>query len=120
MDVSSLVRELPGDQKQQSKRTSSILKLVDETIQSVRRISTELRPGILDDLGSSRCRRMGGGGIPGSHRDKCRLDLPEDDIAIDQERATAIFRIFQETLTNIARHADAMRSRHDSTEKTAS
>jgi len=35
------------------------------------------------------------------------LDLPQDDIAFDQERATAIFRIFQETLTNIARHADA-------------
>jgi two-component sensor histidine kinase len=37
----------------------------------------------------------------------CRLDLPEDDIVIDRERATALFRILQETLTNIARHANA-------------
>jgi two-component system, NarL family, sensor histidine kinase UhpB len=38
---------------------------------------------------------------------KCRLGLPKDDIVIDRERATAIFRIFQETLTNVARHAGA-------------
>jgi signal transduction histidine kinase len=38
---------------------------------------------------------------------KCRLDLPYGDIAIDPERTTAIFRIFQETLTNITRHAEA-------------
>jgi signal transduction histidine kinase len=35
------------------------------------------------------------------------LDLPEDDIVIDRERATALFRILQETLTNVARHANA-------------
>jgi signal transduction histidine kinase len=35
------------------------------------------------------------------------LDLPQDDVVIDQERATAVFRIFQETLTNVARHANA-------------
>ena len=38
---------------------------------------------------------------------KCSLDIPSEDIAVDQERATAIFRIFQETLTNVGRHAEA-------------
>jgi signal transduction histidine kinase len=38
---------------------------------------------------------------------RCRLDLPGNDIEIDQESATAMFRIFQETLTNVARHANA-------------
>jgi signal transduction histidine kinase len=38
---------------------------------------------------------------------KCRLDLPNSDIVIDQQRITAIFRIFQETLTNVTRHAEA-------------
>src|SRR5271157_3481090 len=51
IDLSSLVRELPAGEGQPAKRTASILQLVDESIQSVRRISTELRPGILDDLG---------------------------------------------------------------------
>ena len=37
----------------------------------------------------------------------CRLDLPEDEIVIDQERATALFRILQESFTNVARHANA-------------
>ena len=50
---------------------------------------------------------MGRGGIPESNRTKCRLDLPEDDIAIDRDHATALFRILQETLTNVARHANA-------------
>ena len=38
---------------------------------------------------------------------KCRLDLPDGNIVIDQERTTAIFRIFQETLTNVMRHSEA-------------
>jgi signal transduction histidine kinase len=38
---------------------------------------------------------------------RCQISLPEVDIALDPERATALFRIFQETLTNVARHADA-------------
>ena len=38
---------------------------------------------------------------------RCRIDLPDADIALDPQRATALFRIFQETLTNVARHAGA-------------
>jgi signal transduction histidine kinase len=38
---------------------------------------------------------------------KCQLDFPQDDVVIDRERATALFRILQETLTNVARHAHA-------------
>jgi signal transduction histidine kinase len=38
---------------------------------------------------------------------KCQLDLPQNDVVTDEERATALFRIFQETLTNVARHANA-------------
>jgi signal transduction histidine kinase len=37
----------------------------------------------------------------------CRVSLPDVDIAMDSEHATALFRIFQETLTNVARHANA-------------
>ena len=37
----------------------------------------------------------------------CRLDLPRDDIALDRELATSLFRILQETFTNVARHANA-------------
>jgi signal transduction histidine kinase len=107
IDVSALIRDLPADQKQQTKSTSSVLKLVDETIESVRRISTELRPGILDDLGLVAAVEWAGQEFQARTGTKCRLELPQNDIAVDQDRATAIFRIFQETLTNIARHAGA-------------
>ena len=107
LDVSSLVRELPAGQTKESNRVPSILKLVDGTIRTVRRIATELRPGMLDDLGLVATIEWAGEEFGARTGTKCRLELPQDDIVVDQERATAIFRIFQETLTNIARHADA-------------
>jgi len=107
IDLSSLVRELPAGEKQPAKRTASILQLVDESIQSVRRISTELRPGILDDLGLVAAIEWAGEEFESRTGTPCRLDLPPENIEVDAERATAIFRIFQETLTNVARHADA-------------
>jgi signal transduction histidine kinase len=107
LDVKSLVRELPENLGQTSARASSITKLVDETIQSVRRIATELRPGILDDLGLVATIEWAGEEFRIRTGMKCLLELPADDITVDAETSTAIFRIFQETLTNIARHADA-------------
>lgn len=104
IDLSSLSRELPADKKPASE---SILKLVDETIHSVRRISTELRPAILDAVGLVAAVEWAAGDFEGRTGTKCQLDLPQEDIAIDQERATALFRIFQETLTNVVRHAKA-------------
>jgi signal transduction histidine kinase len=104
IDLSSLFHDLPADKKQVSE---SILNLIDQTIQSVRRISTELRPGILDDLGLVAAVEWAGEEFETRTRTKCQLDLPQEDIFIDQERATALFRILQETLTNVARHANA-------------
>ena len=105
--LTSLVRGLPADQTHPLKKTSSILQLVDEMIQTVRRISTELRPGILDDLGLVAAVEWAGEEFEARTGTKCRFALPTDDFAVDPERATAVFRIFQETLTNVARHADA-------------
>jgi PAS domain S-box-containing protein len=107
IDLASLIRELAPDQQQQRKRTDSILELVDQTIHSVRRISTELRPGILDDLGLVAALEWAAEDFEARTGTRCRLTLPGGDIEIDQERATAMFRIFQETLTNVARHANA-------------
>jgi len=107
LESASLIRELPKDAKQQSTRAELIMKLADETIQTVRRISTELRPGILDDLGLMAAVEWAAEEFQSRTGTNCRLDLPEDDIVIDRERATALFRILQETLTNVARHANA-------------
>jgi PAS domain S-box-containing protein len=104
IDLSSLSHDLPAEKKQQS---ASILKLVDETIQAVRRISTELRPAILDAVGLVAAVEWAAGEFAARTGTKCQLNLPQGDVVIDEERATALFRIFQETLTNVARHANA-------------
>jgi PAS domain S-box-containing protein len=107
LESASLICELPRDAKQQSNRAELIMKLADETIQTVRRISTELRPGILDDLGLMAAVEWAAEEFQSRTGIDCRLDLPVDDIVIDRERATALFRILQETLTNVARHSHA-------------
>jgi signal transduction histidine kinase len=80
---------------------------VDQTIQPVRKISTELRPGILDTLGVVAAVDWAAEEFEIRTATRRHVDLPKDALEIDPERATAIFRILQETLANIARHADA-------------
>lgn len=106
IDLSSLVHDFPPE-AQETKRIESISKVVDQTIKSVRRISTELRPGILDDMGLIAAVEWAAEEFEARTGTRCRLELLENDNSIDPDRATAIFRILQETLTNVARHANA-------------
>jgi signal transduction histidine kinase len=107
IDVSSLIRGFPDKEIKELNRVPSILNSVDGAIQTVRRIATELRPGMLDDLGLVATIEWAGEEFGVRTGIKCILELPTDDLVVDQDTATAIFRIFQETLTNIARHANA-------------
>jgi signal transduction histidine kinase len=107
IDLAFVIGALRADQQEELERAESILTLVDQTILSVRRIATELRPGILDDLGLVAAVEWAAEEFEARTGTKCRLDLPDGDIALDPEPTTAIFRIFQETLTNITRHAAA-------------
>ena len=106
IDLSSLVHDFPPE-AQETKRIESISNVVDQTIKSVRRISTELRPGILDDMGLIAAVEWAAEEFEARTGTRCRLELLENDNSIDPDRATAIFRILQETLTNVARHANA-------------
>ena len=105
--LSSLTPILTEDQQPHSDKIESLRQLADQTIQSVRRIATNLRPRILDELGLSPALEWAAEEFEARTGIKCRLDLPEDDVVVDQERATALFRIFQEALTNVTRHANA-------------
>lgn len=80
---------------------------MDEAIRTVRRLSTELRPGILDDLGLVATIEWTVGEFGARTGIRCLLDLPEEPLDVGPETATAVFRILQETLTNVARHAAA-------------
>jgi PAS domain S-box-containing protein len=96
----------PGRDRQ-LQRIPAILGMVDETIRAVRRISTELRPGILDHLGLEAAVEWAAEEFQARTGIQCQAGLPEMKLVIDPGHATALFRIFQETLTNIARHAGA-------------
>jgi PAS domain S-box-containing protein len=105
IDLASL-RATPR-REQQLPRIDAISGLVEETIHAVRRISTELRPGILDDLGLAATVEWAAEEFQARTGIECQVALPGSGLAIDGERATALYRIFQEALTNIARHARA-------------
>lgn len=107
MDLSWLGKRLPQDQKPLSDKTQSMNSLIDTTIKTVKRISAELRPGILDDLGLIAAIEWQADEFQNRTGIICHLAFDPEEITVDQERATVIFRIFQETLTNVVRHAQA-------------
>lgn len=90
-------------------KMASMSGLVDGTIQSVQRISAALRPSVLDDFGLLAAIEWQTEEFEKRTGIKCSLNLAAGDLRLDESRSTAVFRILQETLTNVARHAQATR-----------
>ncbi|RJR24925.1 MAG: PAS domain S-box protein [Desulfobacteraceae bacterium] len=110
MELHWCIRRLPQDDSLLAERAKKLLKLVDENVHLVQRISSELRPGLLDNLGLSAAIEWQAGQLTERTGVKCDFLSDPEDIILDQTRSTAIFRIFQETCTNIARHSDATKA----------
>lgn len=89
------------------KRVEEMLRQIDSTIVSVRRIATELRPAILDDLGVVAAIEWQTREFQKRTGITCKMSSNIEQIEAGSEFATAVFRIYQESLTNIARHAGA-------------
>ena len=81
--------------------------LSDTAIKAMKRLATELRPGILDDLGLTAAIEWQAEEFQQRTGIKCEVSLYPEDIILDNVLSTAIFRVFQETLTNVVRHARA-------------
>jgi two-component system sensor histidine kinase UhpB len=107
MDLSWLNKRIPEEQSSMFKKTESMSELIDSTIHTVQRISAQLRPGLLDDIGLLAAIEWQAEEFQKRTGISCELSISSQDITLDSERSTSIFRIFQETLTNITRHADA-------------
>jgi PAS domain S-box-containing protein len=107
VDLSWVAEKLsPGDDKLRD-RIRSMSTLTGSIIETVQKIATQLRPGILDNLGLRAAIEWQTEEFASRTGIVCRVDCPEELVDLDQERSTACFRILQETLTNIARHANA-------------
>jgi PAS domain S-box-containing protein len=107
MDLSWCAKRMPADQNPLVEKTKSMMGLVDETVRTVRRIATDLRPGILDDLGLVAAIEWQAEEFQNRSRITCSLTTEVEDLALDEARTTALFRILQESLTNVARHSEA-------------
>ena len=94
----------PDDTVSELKRITSY---IDDIINKVRKIATELRPDILDKLGLTEAIEWHSGEFEKRTGIKCRTKLCEDEIILNPEKSISVFRIFQETLTNTARHSGA-------------
>jgi PAS domain S-box-containing protein len=88
-------------------KIAEMIRLTDVTIGTMRRIASELRPSILDDLGLPEALEWQAQQFQTRTGIICRCDCSLENIEFDPEQSTAIFRIFQEALTNVLSHAEA-------------
>jgi len=85
----------------------SMLDFIDTQIAAIQRIVTELRPPVLDDLGLLAALEWQAQDFEQRTAVRCRFSATQADLPLDSDRASMIFRICQEALTNVARHAHA-------------
>ena len=107
LDLSLLAKSLPPGTDDLRQKSKTMIAHIDETIQTVRRIATELRPGILDSLGLVAALEWQANEFQTRSNIKCDVNSLVDDAGLPHDFTTVYFRIFQETLTNIIRHAKA-------------
>lgn len=108
MALSQLTRRLPEGETMLREKADYVDALVDRTIEAAHRISRDLRPSTLD-LGIVAAIAWQAQEFEKQLAIPCVIDGPEDDIDLSPDQATGLFRIFQETLTNISKHAGASR-----------
>ena len=107
MELGCLNNDLHSVSDIARQRIDGMNKLIDDTIQSVQRIATELRPQILDVLGLGEAVRLETSEFEKRTGIQCQLQWPPSNIELNRDIKTAVFRIFQETMTNISRHSGA-------------
>jgi signal transduction histidine kinase len=110
LDLNGLCREIGTEDEEALKERARVLSAnIDRLIQSVRRIASGLRPEVLDEIGLSAAIEWQAREFQRRTGIRCRVTIGDGFSDPDQERSTALFRIFQELLTNVARHANATR-----------
>lgn len=107
MEVSRLRRRVVAGGAGADTKIDDISALLDETVTMVRRISADLRPGLLDDFGLAAAAEAHLAEFDKRTKIGCTFNVALDEAPLLPDTATAVFRILQESLTNVARHAEA-------------
>ena len=107
LDLSWLKNKLPKHWKALPERISAMIGDVDNHIDYVRNLSSSIRPPMLDDLGLGAAIEWQVQGFAARTGCRYKLEIAHFDYSENYEMETTVFRIFQEALNNIARHADA-------------
>jgi len=107
IDLTWLNKRLADNQVRIREKLQSMVTLIDNTIETVHNISEDLRPGILDDFGLSAAIEWQAEEFQKRTGMKCKISLPPDEFDLSKEKSTNLFRIVQESLTNVIRHANA-------------
>ena len=116
MDVAWLERRVAAGTEERAgleSKLRSMSELIDTTLDAVQRIATELRPGVLDELGLEAAIEWYVREFEKRTGVACSFRSELDGSVPDPGRSTAVFRILQEALTNMARHSEATRARID-------
>jgi signal transduction histidine kinase len=117
IDLLWLRGKLPAEEHRLFVKTREMERYFDEAIRTVKRISAELRPVILDDLGLTEAIECYVQDFQKRTGIVCEVEISFDGGTLDLNCSTALFRILQETLTNVCRHAEATKVRLTLSEK---
>lgn len=110
MDVAMLGIRHGAGNPELAEQARGMKETIDTTIGVVRQVAAALRPGALD-MGLASATEWLLANFHDRTGVRCTLESPAEDLPLDDDRTTAVFRILQESLTNIARHAEATRVR---------
>lgn len=109
IQISLLESKISDEPERAKEKVKSVIKLIDQSIESVQKICSKLRPGLLDEFGIMAAIEWQAQDFQNKTNIICECDLPKEDIQLNQAKSTALFRILQEALVNSARHANANR-----------
>ena len=108
MDISWLNKKIQTEDEAIKSKLKDTISLIDKTVITVRKIATDLRPSILDDLGLIAAMEWQSEEFQKRSEITTNFNSNVSQINIPAELATGLFRIYQESLTNILRHAEAV------------
>ena len=109
IEISLLCRQFEKDNTVVQNKVATISDLINQAVQTTQQITAKLRPGILDEVGLVAALEWQAGEFSKHTNIPCKIYFPDHEIELEKDKATALFRIFQEALTNIARHSQAER-----------